>query len=501
MPTAEVASPTADGRASADASIDASVNPSASELRSAALQVLAERILVFTPHVIVDTREDGTLLWADARGLPAKRVARGMLRAARHAKVARASVGVSRVAVVAEVAARVAASRLTIVAPGSERQYLAPHPLALIASDRMLPRAATALTARVTNATSERRTRSVLAALADVGIDSCEELAQLTREAIEVRFGVDAVALWQLARADDPRRVFRERVRTLPSSSLEWFEFELRDPERLVFVANRLAEHVCTELQAQGETARAMTLTFAMVGGTASTFLVRSARATADRAAWLRLVRSAFERITLPDAVCGLTLSVNAAQTADAPQGDLFDAGFQTGSAGESAIARLVDDETGTVVQLAITSHPLPELRVQWTPLDATAVAHTMQQVAHRTSALVSEPLALRLLAVPRRVLVTTKLRRGFAMPVRYRERTDEGTRTHHGKPLLDVVTAAGPDSVSVGHASGSPVIREYWQSLTNDGQLVFLFHDVAPSTQKVAEPAPETWYLHGWWD
>ena len=41
--------------------------------RSVALQTLAEQMLTLTPHVIADQRDDGVLLWADARGLPAAR--------------------------------------------------------------------------------------------------------------------------------------------------------------------------------------------------------------------------------------------------------------------------------------------------------------------------------------------------------------------------------------------------------------------------------------------
>ncbi len=496
-------------------------------------------MLTLTPHVIADQRDDGVLLWADARGLPASRIARTVLRAARRAGLRTASVGVSRVAIVAEIAARVGDTPFTVVQTGGERAFVANHSLALLVVADAVTQALSAVNTRASTASTAsatmRRIRSLIAAFADVGIDTCDDLTRLTREAVEVRFGPDAVALWRLARGDDTRRLFRHRPRTMPSASLEWFEFELRDPERLVFVANRLADSVCTELQSRGETARAMMLTFTLAGGDTVTCPIRGARPTADRATWLRLVRAAFERITLPDAVSGLTLTVEATQSNDAPQGDLFDSGFQTGAAGEAAVARLVDDQTGVAVQLMTSAHALPERRAQWRPLDTGEVARTLRGLAvaplsSTAQEHIGEPLALRLLAAPRRVVVTTRQRRGFAVPVRYRERLGDGVRARQGQPLLDVLTAAGPDRMSVGHESGAPVVREYWQCLNSDGQLVLLFRDdAAPvegaitalhgadaesaltiergtrveSTTAVARGArvESAWYLHGWWD
>ena len=501
--------------------------------RSLALQTLAEQMLTLTPHVIADQRDDGVLLWADARGLPAARIARTLLRAARRAGLRSAAVGVSRVAIVAEIAARTGETTLTTVTPGEEREFVGSRGLALLAVADAVTQASPTVHVRSTTSSTVsaimRRVKTLIAAFDDVGIETCDDLARLTREAVEVRFGAEAVALWRLARGDDTRRLFRQRTRTLPSASLEWFEFELRDPERLVFVANRLAESVCTELQTRGETARAMTLTFALVSGDTVTCPVRGARPTADRATWLRLVRAVFERVTLPDAVSGLTLAVEATHSNDAPQGDLFDQGFQTGAAGEAAVARLVDDETGVAVQLMTSVHPLPEQRVRWRALETGEVTKALRSLAvtatppSEEEEQIGEPLALRLLAQPRRVAVTTRRRRGYDVPVRYRERLSKGVRARNGMPLLDVLTAAGPDSMSVGQESGAPVVREYWQCLNGDGQLVLLFRNAAQTVNDAADEAVNAttsdtgsndtistargrrtesiWYLHGWWD
>ena len=47
-----------------------------------------------------------------------------------------------------------------------------------------------------------------------------------------------------LPRADDPRPIFSKIPRTLPHASLEWEDYTLRDPERLLFIINSLAPDV-----------------------------------------------------------------------------------------------------------------------------------------------------------------------------------------------------------------------------------------------------------------
>jgi hypothetical protein len=114
--------------------------------------------------------------------------------------------------------------------------------------------------------------------------------------------------------------------------------------------------------------------------------------------------------------------------------------------------------------------------------------------------------LALRLLPEPRRVIVTTKGRRGQAMPVRYRERLTEGARARRGLPLVEIRAAAGPDRVSVGSGEEQPVSRAYWTCLTDEA-LVLLFRDESSEgkpgsgVSATGSEADGDWFLHGWWD
>lgn len=456
-------------------------------------EALGEALLRVAPHVALgELCERGRIVWADARGLPARTIAAEVLRVAQELGHAEARIGVARVAIVAAVAARHGSARVVTVRRGAERDYLARWPLPALAS-------------------SPAWSIRLAAALADVGVESCGDLAALSADAVEVRFGAEGTALWKLARGEDQRRVFSQPRRALPSASLEWLEFETRDAERLLFVANRLIERVCDELRGWGETARTMTLRLPLAGGGAVEKRIRGARATADRATWLRLLRAELERLRLPDGVTGIGLRVDSVHELDAPQGDLFDHGFQSSAAAEQAVARLTDDEMGAAVRLEGSRHPLPEKRLRWRAMEFHEVAATVRggvpAVKEPAAVYETTALALRLLPEPRRVIVTTKRRRGQAMPVRYRERLTGNARARHGLPLVEILAAAGPDRVSVGGGvdEGS-VSRAYWTCLTGDA-LVLLFRDESvegkpvPNVLERPGEVDDDWFLHGWWD
>src|SRR6185369_3137291 len=110
---------------------------------------------------------------------------------------------------------------------------------------------------------------------------------------MEVRLGADGVRFWLRARADDERFLFRIPPRALPSATVEWVEYGLKDPERLLFVINSLAGTVCASLVTRGERAREMGLVFALGNRTLRTHLIRSSRPSAEQKRWMRLVREA----------------------------------------------------------------------------------------------------------------------------------------------------------------------------------------------------------------
>jgi hypothetical protein len=409
---------------------------------------LVASLLGVVPRVAVGERG---LVWGDARGLHGGQLAERMLGIASDYGFDDAHAGVAMTPVAAEVAATQSAAPTVAVKLGQDASFIAPYPLAVLSPPEHLA-----------------------ALVQGLGIETCGAFAALDAESIEVRLGIDGVRLWRRARADDERWLFRIPLRSLPSASLEWVEYGLKDPERLLFVINSLAGTVCTSLADRGERAREMALVFSLGNRTQRTHLIRSSRPSADQRRWMRLVREALDTLTLPDAVMGVTLRVESVTGNVGPQGDLFDRGFASAPMVEDAIIHLTDDQGEIVVEPVNSEHPLIEARTSWVRRGERDVTRAVRE---------GKPsLTLQLLPSPKVVTVDTQPRRDHEVPVRYMDNNE----------WHDIVEAAGPDRVSGGQWN-AVYSREYFRCVREDGMMVWLFHG---SQQQTSD-----WFLHGWWD
>lgn len=400
------------------------------------------------------------MLWADAQGLPAPRLAWTLLRLLDPQGSEGVRAGVSGVPVAAEVAARTGETPVTLVETGYERTFLAPHPLSLLGEEQRL-----------------------LSLLEGVGVQRCGELAALSREAVEVRFGAAGSGLWRLARADDPRRLFAPLAPERPHASMDFVDYEVRSAERLLFTVNALLESVCRALRERGERARSLVLSFALSGGGTSRHPLRTALPTAERELWWRRLRDFLERCTLPDAVTGVTLQVETTEAASASQGDLFDRGFATRASVEEATARIVDAHGELFVAPEPSGHPLPEQRVAWRAREMAEIAAPPPPDAASDPA--AEPcLRLQLLPAPRPIVVRSVVRRDHLLPTRYLD----------GRRWL-ALTAAGPDRVSGGHDEARPFAREYFRCVTEEGGILWIFRDALEGRE-----GGGGWFLQGHW-
>jgi protein ImuB len=411
---------------------------------------LVASLLTHAPRVAVGERG---LVWGDARGLIGSQLAAEMLRVAADYDYADAHAGVAMTPVAAEVAATQSETPLVVVKPGQDRDFIAPYKLAVLSPPEHLA-----------------------ALLQGLGIETCGALAALDAEAIEVRLGVDGVRFWLRARADSERWLFRVPLRALPSASIEWVEYGLKDPERLLFVINSLAGTVCTSLVERGERAREMSLVFLLGNRTQRTHSIRSSRPSSEQKRWMRLVREALDTLTLPDAVMGVTLRVDSVTGNHGAQGDLFDRGFASAPMVEDAIIQLTDDQGDVVVAPDNSEHPLVEYRTTWKNRGAQS------RPSSRTPKASPPALTLQLLPSPKVVTVSTEPRRDHDVPVRYLD----------GNEWHDIVEVAGPDRVSGGQWQ-TQYAREYFRCVREDGMMVWLFHG---SQQQTTD-----WFLHGWWD
>jgi protein ImuB len=411
---------------------------------------LVAALLVHAPRITVG---EAGRVWGDARGLNAGRLAQQMLSVASDHGFGDAHAGAAMTPIAAEVAATRSTSSFIVVKPGNDRSFIAPCPIAVLDPPEQLA-----------------------TLLEGLGIESCAALAALDAESVEVRLGADGVRLWERARADDDRWLFRAPLRALPSASLEWVEYGLKDPERLLFVINSLAGTVCTALVARGERAREIALVFSLGNRTQRTYVVRSSRPSSEQRRWMRLVREELDKLTLPDAVSGVALRAESVTGNDGAQGDLFDRGFASAPMVEEALTQLADDQGDVVVRPMNSAHPLVEERTRWVEERGAA------NEGARQSPLAPHPsLTLQLLPTPKIVTVTTASRRDHEIPVSYRD----GAEWH---ALLDV---AGPDRVAGGEWS-SAYARDYFRCVREDGTMVWLFTGASHSSD---------WFLHGWWD
>jgi protein ImuB len=388
--------------------------------------------------------------------MSAEPLARDLLQLFHDNGVEKVRVAVSLAPVCAEVAARYGKGELIAIPAGSERDYLARHPVGVLEPSLALS-----------------------SLLDGVGVERCGDLAKLDLESVEVRFGAEGARLWRLSRADDSRRIFTSIPRALPSASLDWVDYTLRETERLVFIINALIGNITTELTSRGQCAREMTMIFSLANRESFEHLVRPARSTASHKAWMRLIRTHLERITLPDGVVGITIRVESVTGEVERQGDIFDRGFATARAAEETIAQLLDDQGAVVVTPRNTQHPLIDRRTEWVsqePSQASARIQLRERVVKATTA---PSLTLQLLPEPRRIAVTTERRRDHQVPVQYRD-----------KQWMTIISAAGPDRVSGGQWA-EPYAREYFRCVTDDGMMVWVYRDARD----------DSWYLHGWWD
>jgi protein ImuB len=388
--------------------------------------------------------------------MSAEPLARDLLKVFHDNGIEKVRAGLSIAPICAEVAARYGNGALVSIPLGTERDHLAPYPVGVLEPSLALS-----------------------SVLDGIGVESCGDLAKLDLESVEVRFGAEGARLWRLSRADDSRRIFTSIPRALPSASLDWVDYTLKDPERLVFIINALVGNISTELRSRGQCAREMTMTFSLANRETFEHLVRPARSTSSHKAWMRLIRTHLERITLPDGVVGITVRVESVTGEVERQGDIFDRGFATARAAEETIAQLLDDQGAVVVTPRNNQHPLIDRRTEWVsqePAQASARIQLRERVVKATAA---PRLTLQLFAEPRRVAVTTKRRRDHQVPVQYRDRE-----------WMKITSAAGPDRVSGGQW-GEPYAREYFRCVTDDGMMVWIYRDART----------DEWYVHGWWD
>ncbi len=329
-----------------------------------------------------------------------------------------------------KIAARAAAQVAdgNVCEPGAESAMLAPLPLALL---------------DIEPATIER--------LRLLGVERLGELARLPHGPFVRRFGSGAAAWHELARGID-RRPFVPRGHAVAIEASIFGEGRAGDEAQVFFALRMLLARICCDLDCCGKRAGALRLEVELEDADTCSFDVPLATPTAHERAMFDMLRAKLEGATFPGAIVGLRLQALQLEEGGEAQA-LFSAGDFDAQRVAVTIARL-EAVLGEGVSRAKTreAHVLEE-RFAYEPFGLPPRAMVAGDPTQ--SRLVPQ---LRLLHV-REVVV--KLRGGEPATVDRRA----------------VRQCAGPWRISERPFTSSPVARDEYDVVLEDGTLARIYH------------------------
>jgi protein ImuB len=418
----------------------------------AALEVTAA-LLEASPRV---SREPGLgVWWVDASGLGDERRLAGLLSSIAGAlRFGPARCGIAGSAIAAHAATLRRGRRTTVVPPGGDAACLAPFPIALLDPGEELAQALRAL-----------------------GITRAGQLAALTSEEVESRFGLEGLAAHRLARGLDTRGPTTPRDDSLPLISAD-LGGPVATAEPLLFVLKGAIASLAVKLRARGLAARELTVTLGLDDGGRTELPIRPARPTTRESALFDHARAAFEKWQIEAPAVSLELRASLTVPASGEQGNLL----VTRWADPAALAGAFDRIRGREGELAVA---VPETRDAHLPREAGRWADGQDGLAEGRKHGRAKPAdgrtvrggSLRLLAEPQPIRV--RLGRGGIEAFR------------HEEAWFDVNAWAGPDRLAPPWWRPPAGTRDYYIARARDGTLWLLYRAARE----------RAWYVEGWWD
>jgi protein ImuB len=410
-------------------------------------------------------------------------------------------VGIADVAVAADAASRLAAGSphphhpgilhreegALIVAPGAEREFLAPLPLSILPLPEEFGETLRAL-----------------------GFRWVGDLAGRERGELEARFGPEGSRAHRLACGEDGRLFRPIEHRMLPDASLE-LEGITETLEPLLFVLRHLLDRVCMDLSRQAVCAARLSLELCLADGDRKSASVIPARPTRNERLLYDLCRASLVRAAkangrLSAPVAGLALQVEESASPGVRQGDLFAVEWRDPMAAAAALSRLrarIGDD-GVVLPCPLPDNR-PETRNAWRRAEVVPAAVRERSLSGRSrtprSAAVSRRIPIPALTpgsppLPMGREPFSSVLRLLPEPVTVRVRTEEGrlVEVENAGVQHRLVAAEGPERLS-GDWWKDPYHREYFRVCTTEGELLWLFREYRRRSGELR------WYLHGWWD
>ena len=360
-------------------------------------------------------------------------------------------------------------SLICIVPHDHDAGYLAPAPLALIPMEDELRKALQAL-----------------------GLRTVGQLADLSAEDVERRWGQEGLQAWRLAHGDDPRRPVLARPADLPMLDAE-LPVPTTTMEPILFLVRAALESLTNRLAARGQGVAALSITLSLddapraLPGPALTRAhtvtreVRLPRPVGRPGPLFERCRALLDSWPLTAPAIGVGVAVVTTAPLSGEQGNLLDATWRDAAAVDAALARLrAELGPNVVVKPVARDAHAPERMGSWresvgvesvAPEDASSSAATpMADAATRTQ----DP-AIRLLESPESVFVVCDDDVPCAMTWRGRR--------------LTIERAVGPERLS-GDWWDNGYRRDYWRCECAFGDFVLYL-----------DRLDDQWWVQGWFD
>jgi protein ImuB len=364
-----------------------------------------------------------------------------------------------------------------IVPPGDDEAYLAPAPLGLL--------------------TIEDEFRDALHAL---GLHTIGDLARLSAEDVERRWGPAGLAGWNLARGEDKRRPWLTRVDS-PRAVTTELHPSVETTEPVLFLVRAALDRLVPALVADGRSAAtiAITLTLDDARGALPTSArahtitreVRLPRPLARTVPLLERCRALLDEWQLTAPVCGVAVAITATAPLSGAQGELLDPAWRDPAAADAAFARLRSTlGTDAIVRPVVRDTHRPDRAATWervddadpTPAPSTPSPPPPHPPAHPSAP--TSP-AFRQLESPERAEV---------------DLADDAPDTptppralHWRNRWVRVQRAVGPERLA-GDWWNDTWARDYWRVEDADhGPDLVLYRDL--------DSSGSVWYVQGWYD
>lgn len=355
-----------------------------------------------------------------------------------------------------------------IVPTGQDAAYLAPVPLGLLTIDGDL--------------------RDSLHAL---GLHTIGDLARLSAEDVERRWGPTGLSAWHLAQGIDHRRPGLTRI-DAPRSVTTELHPSAETNEPVLFLVRAALERLVQRLVSDGRAAATIAITLTLdeargampVPARAHTVTreIRLPRPLARSVPLLERCRALLDEWPLTAPVCGVQVAITATAPLSGAQGDLLDTAWRDPAAADAAFARLrATLGSDAIVRPVLHDTHRPEQAATWERVEDITMPSTPDTAA-----------------AP---LLPTRSFRQLDPPepadVEPTEHAPDTPRALHWRNRwVRIRRATGPERLT-GDWWTDTYARDYWRIEDADhGPDLVVYRDLhAP------EPAGSVWFVQGWYD